>query len=159
GLCHHFLISAGLDAVKVGNIGKGFCHFLAESEADWYGVELSSFQLEDIVTFRPSVAVLVNITPDHLDRYGYSLDRYADAKMKIAQSMKEDDKLIYNAMDPVTVAKVMSADIETGLWSIRETDLVEGNRVFVRDDLMLDLSRSRLIGRHNQVNVIAAARA
>ena len=159
GLCHHFLHAAGIDAAKVGNVGEGFCHFLAEGRADWYVCELSSFQLEDVETFRPQVGILLNITPDHLDRYEYSLDKYADAKMRMMQNMTEEDTLIYNAMDPVTVAKVVSAESEERLWSIRETDLIGDDKVYVKDDLILDLSRSRLMGRHNQVNVIAAARA
>jgi UDP-N-acetylmuramoylalanine--D-glutamate ligase len=159
GLCHHLLQSAGIKAAKVGNVGEGFCHYLAEHTADWYVCELSSFQLEDVMTFRPDVAILLNITPDHLDRYEYSLDKYADAKMKIVQAMTEEDTLIYNAMDPVTVAKVVSTQMEARLWTIRETDLIGDDKVFVKDDLILDLSTSRLMGRHNQINVIAAARA
>ena len=159
GLCHHFLHAAGIDAAKVGNVGEGFCHFLAEGRADWYVCELSSFQLEDVETFRPQVGILLNITPDHLDRYEYSLDKYADAKMRMMQNMTEEDTLIYNAMDPVTVAKVVSAESEERLWSIRESDLIGDDKVYVKDDLILDLSTSRLMGRHNQVNVIAAARA
>ena len=159
GLCHHFLHAAGIDAAKVGNVGEGFCHFLAEGRADWYVCELSSFQLEDVETFRPQVGILLNITPDHLDRYEYNLDKYADAKMRMMQNMTEEDTLIYNAMDPVTVAKVVSAESEERLWSIRESDLIGDDKVYVKDDLILDLSTSRLMGRHNQVNVIAAARA
>ncbi|MEO6131647.1 MAG: UDP-N-acetylmuramoyl-L-alanine--D-glutamate ligase [Saprospiraceae bacterium] len=159
GLCHHFLQTAGIDAAKVGNVGEGFCHYLAEHDADWYVCELSSFQLEDIETFRPDVAILLNITPDHLDRYAYSLDKYAEAKMKIVESMTENDTLIYNAMDPVTVAKVVSSQIEARIWTIRESDMIGDDKVFVKDDLILDLSKSRLIGKHNQVNVNAAARA
>jgi UDP-N-acetylmuramoylalanine--D-glutamate ligase len=159
GLCHHFLQAAGMDAAKVGNVGEGFCHFLAGGRADWYVCELSSFQLEDVETFRPEIAILINITPDHLDRYDYSLDKYADAKMRMMRNMKEEDTLIYNAMDPVTVAKVIGGESEERLWSIRETDLIGDDKVYVKDDLVLDLSRSRLMGRHNQVNVIAAARA
>lgn len=158
-LCHHFLKSAGINAAKVGNVGEGFCHFLAEHTADWYVCELSSFQLEDVFTFKPEVAVILNITPDHLDRYDYSLDKYADAKMRIARSMTETDTLIYNAMDPVTVAKVASTQMDARLWSIRESDLAGDDKVYIKDDLMLDMSTSRLMGKHNQVNVIAAARA
>jgi UDP-N-acetylmuramoylalanine--D-glutamate ligase len=159
GLCHHFLHEAGINAAKVGNVGEGFCHFLVEHEADWYVCELSSFQLEDVETFRPEIGILLNITPDHLDRYEYSLDKYADAKMRMVQRMTEEDTLIYNAMDPVTVAKVVSTHMEARLWSIRETDLIGDEKVYVKDDLVLDLSTSRLMGRHNQVNVLAAARA
>ncbi len=159
GLCHHFLESAGMKAAKVGNIGEGFCHFLAAHSADWYVCELSSFQLEDVETFRPTIAILLNITPDHLDRYEYNLDKYAEAKMRIVRNMKEDDTLIYNAMDIVTVAKVTSGQREARLWSMRETDLIGDEQVYVKDDLVLDLSLSRLMGKHNQVNVLAAARA
>lgn len=159
GLCHHFLQSAGIIAAKVGNVGEGFCHFLVEQRADWYVCELSSFQLEDIKTFRPDIAIILNITPDHLDRYDYNLDLYAEAKMKIAESMGENDTLIYNAMDPVTVAKIVSTQIDARLWSIRESDLTDDEKVFIKEDLILDLSTSRLMGRHNQVNVVAAARA
>jgi UDP-N-acetylmuramoylalanine--D-glutamate ligase len=159
GLCHHFLQSSGIDAAKVGNVGEGFCHFLAESEADWYVCELSSFQLEDIASFRPEVAILLNITADHLDRYDYSIDKYADAKMKIVQSMEDTDTLIYNAMDPITVAKVSTTQMEAKMWSIRQTDMIGDDKVYVNDDLILDLSRSKLMGRHNQLNVIAAGRA
>jgi UDP-N-acetylmuramoylalanine--D-glutamate ligase len=159
GLCHHFLHEAGIHAAKVGNVGEGFCHYLAVSRADWYVCELSSFQLEDVITFRSNVAILLNITPDHLDRYDYSLDRYAEAKMRITKAMTEEDTLIYNAMDPVTVAKVISTQMESRLWSIRESDLIGDDKVFVKDNLILDMSTSRLMGKHNQVNVIAAARA
>ncbi len=159
GLCHHLLVSAGINAAKVGNVGEGFCQYLAEHHADWYVCELSSFQLEDIITFRPDVAIILNITPDHLDRYGYNMDLYAEAKLRIVKEMKEDDTLIYNAMDPITVTKVITAQVESRLWSIRETDLIGDDKVFVTDDLTLDMSTSRLIGRHNQVNLIAAARA
>jgi UDP-N-acetylmuramoylalanine--D-glutamate ligase len=112
-----------------------------------------------VETFRPQIAILLNITPDHLDRYEYSLDKYAEAKMRMMRNMTEEDTLIYNAMDPVTVAKVVSGEGQERLWSIRETDLIDDDKVYVKDDLILDLSRSRLMGRHNQVNVIAAARA
>jgi len=159
GLCHHFLESDGIKAAKVGNVGESFCQYLAEHSADWYVCELSSFQLEDVITFRPDIAILLNITPDHLDRYDYDLDKYADAKMMITRSMTESDTLIYNAMDPVTVAKVVSTQMEARLWSLRETDMPGDDKVFVKDDLILDMSVSRLMGKHNQVNVIAAARA
>ena len=159
GLCYHLLHEAGIRAAKVGNVGEGFCHYLAQSTADWYVCELSSFQLEDVIAFRSNVAILLNITPDHLDRYDYSLDKYAEAKMRIVNAMTEEDTLIYNAMDPVTVAKVVSTQMEARLWSIRESDLLGDEKVYVKEDLVLDMSTSRLMGKHNQVNILAAARA
>ena len=127
--------------------------------ADWYVCEVSSFQLEDIVAFRPDIGILLNITEDHLDRYDYDIDRYAEAKMRLALNMTEADTLIYNAMDPITLAKISGAQVHPRLWSIRTSDLNGPDKVFVTDDFVLDLSRSRLMGRHNQVNVLAAARA
>lgn len=159
GLCYHLLHEAGIRAAKVGNVGEGFCHYLVQSTADWYVCELSSFQLEDVIAFRSNVAILLNITPDHLDRYDYSLDKYAEAKMRIVNAMTEEDTLIYNAMDPVTVAKVVSTQMEARLWSIRESDLLGDEKVYVKEDLVLDMSTSRLMGKHNQVNILAAARA
>jgi UDP-N-acetylmuramoylalanine--D-glutamate ligase len=159
GLCHHFLAEAGISAAKVGNVGEGFCHHLVTHTADWYVCEVSSFQLEDIVAFRSDIGILLNITEDHLDRYGYDIDRYAEAKMRLALNMTEADTLIYNAMDPVTLAKISAANIQPRLWSIRTSDLDGPDKVCVTDDIVLDLSRSRLMGRHNQVNVLAAARA
>jgi UDP-N-acetylmuramoylalanine--D-glutamate ligase len=159
GLCYHLLREAGIHAAKVGNVGESFCEFLAKGKADWYVCELSSFQLEDVIRFRPNIAILLNITPDHLDRYDYSLDKYAEAKMRITAAMTEEDTLIYNAMDPVTVAKVISTQMEPRLWSIRETDLIGDEKVYVKEDTVLDMSTSRLMGKHNQINLIAAARA
>jgi UDP-N-acetylmuramoylalanine--D-glutamate ligase len=140
-------------------VGDSFSQYLAENTADWYVCELSSFQLEDVIDFRPEVAIILNITPDHLDRYDYSLDKYAEAKLRIVHAMREEDTLIYNAMDPVTVAKVVSTQMEPRLWSIRETDLLGDDKVYAREDLVLDMSTSRLMGRHNQINLLAAARA
>ena len=159
GLCYHLLHEAGMNAAKVGNVGDSFSQYLAENTADWYVCELSSFQLEDVIDFRPEVAIILNITPDHLDRYDYSLDKYAEAKLRIVHAMREEDTLIYNAMDPVTVAKVVSTQMEPRLWSIRETDLLGDDKVYAREDLVLDMSTSRLMGRHNQINLLAAARA
>lgn len=159
GLCHHFLVSSGISAAKVGNVGEGFCHYLAEHSADWYVCELSSFQLEDIETFRPDIAVLLNITPDHLDRYDYDLDRYAAAKMRIIQSMKANDTFIFNGMNPETVKKVMTAQTEAQLWEMKEADMEGDDKIIVQENLVLDMSTSRLMGKHNQVNVLAAARA
>lgn len=104
--------------------------------------ELSSFQLEDVNTFRPDIAIILNITPDHLDRYDYNIDLYAEAKMRIVKEMREEDTLIYNAMDPITVTKVITAQVESRQWSIRETDLMEDDKVFIQDDFILDMSKS-----------------
>lgn len=93
-LTHHILRKAGLNAGLAGNIGKSFALAVAEQEHDYYVLELSSFQLDDIETFSPHIAVLLNITPDHLDRYG-TLDRYIDSKFRITLNQKTTDHFIF----------------------------------------------------------------
>lgn len=91
-LVHHLLRSAGIKSAAVGNVGNSFCRSIVEDEADIWVCECSSFQLEDISTFQPSSAAIINITPDHLDRYE-SMEEYAQAKLRIAQNLSEDDVL------------------------------------------------------------------
>lgn len=98
-LIYHLLVSAGTKAALCGNIGSSFARHVAttQSPPDWYVVEVSSFQLDDTIAFRPHIAVITNITPDHLDRYNYDFEQYAVAKFKIAQHQNERDFLIYGA--------------------------------------------------------------
>ena len=100
-LCQHLLSVSGIDAVACGNVGTGFCRILAQQNRAWYVIEISSFQLDDIETFRPDIGILLNITADHLNRYHGDLIQYAAAKMRIAENMLDEDLLIYNAKDPV----------------------------------------------------------
>ena len=105
GLLHHLLVTGGLDAGCAGNIGDSFAGAVAEArqrpegDRDIWVVEASSFQLEDTVEFRPDVALLLNLTPDHLDRHG-DVDGYGDAKWNITSRQTADDHLIVNADDP-----------------------------------------------------------
>ena len=101
GLTYHLLQTAGLDVAVGGNIGKSFARLLAEEALHaFYVLELSSFQLDDIKTFRPNVSMILNITPDHLDRYDYKFENYAASKFRIAMNQVEGDVLIYNGNDP-----------------------------------------------------------
>ncbi len=100
-LIHHILKSAGLNVALAGNIGKSFARLVAEREFDYYVLELSSFQLEGVYDFKADIAVLLNITPDHLDRYGNDLQRYIDAKMRIIRNQEVGDALIYWIDDPI----------------------------------------------------------
>ncbi len=94
-LIHFILQKAGLDVALVGNIGWSFSEQVCRHDAAYYVVEVSSFQLEDCYSFRPRIAVITNITPNHLDRYGYDMNRYADAKMRITQAQSDVDQFIY----------------------------------------------------------------
>jgi len=105
------LRDAGLDTACVGNIGRSWARDLAARRAEgrppapYCSVEVSSFQLDGLDSFRPEVAILLNITPDHLDRYGYDLDRYADSKWRITAFQTPDDVLVLNADDPLSLAR------------------------------------------------------
>jgi UDP-N-acetylmuramoylalanine--D-glutamate ligase len=101
GLTYHLLKTAGADVAVGGNIGKSFARLLIEEEIhDYYVLELSSFQLDDIKTFRPNVSMILNITPDHLDRYDYKFDNYVASKFRIMMNQGEGDTVIYNGNDP-----------------------------------------------------------
>jgi UDP-N-acetylmuramoylalanine--D-glutamate ligase len=105
-LLYHLLQKAGLNVGLAGNVGKSFARMLTEETHEYYVLEISSFQLDDIAQLKLPIAILLNITPDHLDRYQYSLERYADAKLKIAKNSGKEDHFIYNADDEV-VAQAM----------------------------------------------------
>lgn len=102
-LIYHMLKKAGFDVVLAGNIGSSFARQVAKGEHDYYVLELSSFQLEDMYEFKADVAVLLNITPDHLDRYGNDMQRYADAKLRIARNQTPSDSFIYSSDDEETL--------------------------------------------------------
>lgn len=103
---HHMLVQAGKDAALAGNVGQSFAAQLAEKDRDYWVLELSSFQLEGMFEFRADIAILLNITPDHLDRYNGSFEAYADAKMRITQNQTPKQALIYWADDPVIDARL-----------------------------------------------------
>lgn len=94
-MTHHVLVSSGVNAGVAGNVGKSFAEQVATENYDWYVLELSSFQLDGIKEFRADISVLLNITPDHLDRYENSFEKYADAKMRIAMNAKPEDYFIF----------------------------------------------------------------
>lgn len=100
-LIYHILKSAGLNVGLGGNIGKSFARQVAEENFDYYVLELSSFQLENMYTFKADIAILLNITPDHLDRYDHNMQNYVDAKMRITQNQTSDDAFIYWEEDPI----------------------------------------------------------
>ncbi len=124
-LCFHLLHDAGVDVALCGNVGTSFCRVLTEEERAWYVVEISSFQLDDVDTFRPDIGILLNITPDHLNRYGGSMMAYADAKMKIAGRMQANDLLIYNAKDKVILDMLSMRSYECELLGVTDADSAE----------------------------------
>lgn len=105
-LLYHILKSAGLNVGLAGNVGSSFAKQVAEEEYDYYVLELSSFQLEAMTEFHADYAIILNITPDHLDRYAYEMQNYVDAKMKILNNQTSDNALVYWANDPLIVNEI-----------------------------------------------------
>ena len=111
-LIYHIFKSAGYDAGLAGNIGHSLALQVAEEPHEYYIIELSSFQLDNMYDFRANIAVLLNITPDHLDRYDFKMQNYVDAKMRILQNQTEDDAFIYWADDPIISRELKEYDIK-----------------------------------------------
>jgi UDP-N-acetylmuramoylalanine--D-glutamate ligase len=105
-LLHHMMKKAGLNVGLAGNIGKSFAMSVAEDYYDYYVLEISSFQLDGMFEFKPDIAILLNITPDHLDRYDYNLQKYIDSKFKLTQNLSEDEYFIYCSDDEITIREL-----------------------------------------------------
>ncbi|MDZ7877517.1 MAG: UDP-N-acetylmuramoyl-L-alanine--D-glutamate ligase [Saprospiraceae bacterium] len=177
GLTYHLLKTAGADVAVGGNIGKSFARLLAEEAVhDYYVLELSSFQLDDIATFRPDVSMILNITPDHLDRYDYKFDNYVAAKFRVMMNQGQGDVFIYNNNDPELVKKfdAYQGDIKT--IPVRADDWKVGKPIVLREtksrtskemgktktvfvDYHYDLTNPHLQGPHNYFNALCAIHA
>ncbi|MCE3008280.1 MAG: UDP-N-acetylmuramoyl-L-alanine--D-glutamate ligase [Bacteroidetes bacterium] len=170
-LIYHILKKGGLDVGLCGNIGNSFARMVAQDPHAWYCVEVSSFQLDHVVHFRPHIAVLTNIYENHLNRYGGSMQRYADAKMRISQNQGPDDYLVYCADSPVLVdALARNPTQATQIpYAFEEAEDV---LVYIENQhIMLDLNKKlkakkteklpldalKLKGKHNQHNAMASA--
>ena len=111
-LIYHIFKAAGYDAGLAGNIGHSLALQVAEEPHEYYIIELSSFQLDNMYDFRANIAVLLNITPDHLDRYDFNMQNYVDSKMRILQNQTQDDAFIYWADDPIISRELKKYDIK-----------------------------------------------
>ena len=165
-LIFHILKKAGMNAVMTGNVGNSFAMAVAEGSYDYYVIELSSFQLDGMYEFKADVAVLMNITPDHLDRYGYKLQNYIDAKFRITQNQTKSDYLIYWDGDPVIRSELSKKQYGMTLLPFSD-EKTEGMAAYLEnDELILDYpNKTKLMtihelalkGRHNIYNSMAAA--
>jgi len=164
-LTYHILKNAGLKVGLGGNIGKSFAWQVATEDYDFYVLEISSFQLDDIQTFRPNVSVMTNITPDHLDRYNYELQNYVEAKFNIAKYQTETDFFIYCADDEITMQNMERYPTKAQKIPFSFTkEFAEGG--FVKNETIIinhqnsqfTMSTSELgiKGRHNIYNSLAA---
>ncbi len=167
-LCYHMCRQSGLDAALVGNIGYSFARQVAEDPKPWYVAEISSFQLDDIAFFRPDVAILTNITEDHLDRYDYEFTNYIASKFRITQNQTDKDYFIFCEDDPVTMQYINRYSIKSNpLPTTMREELNKG--AYIRNGLMtvsagdekmqMSIYDFALKGKHNQYNTMAAALA
>ena len=164
-LTYEILKRAGLNVGLAGNVGKSFALQVAEENFDYYVIELSSYQLDGMFNFKADIAVLLNITPDHLDRYDYKMQNYVDSKMRIVQNQGPDDWFIYCDDDPIITAELEKRTINAtkvpfsitqilneGAWVENDTmKLNVNNKTF--DMTIYDLA---LQGKHNLYNSMAA---
>ena len=164
-LIYHILKSAGLNVALAGNIGVSFAKQVAEEKYDYYVLELSSFQLEGLYEFKADFAILLNITPDHLDRYNYNLQDYIDAKMRIIRNQKIDDAFIYWEDDPVVTREIEKLKPEVTRYPFGEVNkglsaaYIENGRIFINskgNTFNMELELLALEGMHNVYNSLAS---
>ena len=170
-MCYHILQKAGFNVGLGGNVGKSYARQVAEENFDYYVLELSSFQLDNTYTFRPDIAILCNITPDHLDRYNYEFQNYIDSKFRIAMNQTKDDYFIYCADDEVTVSNLATHKIdaqklpfsygkvmqEGAYVADKEFHLLENQSTTPNKILTMFINDFALKGIHNSYNSMAAA--
>lgn len=164
-LTHHILKNAGMNVVCAGNVGMSFAYSVAMEKADVYVLELSSFQLDGIVDFRPHIAVLTNITPDHLDRYGYVYQNYVDSKFLITKNQLASDHFVYCADSPDVVAELTKRNLKMNLHPFSVLQAQENGAYTTQDKLVINLTNKEfemnlhelsLQGKHNAYNAMAA---
>ncbi|MBP6967417.1 MAG: UDP-N-acetylmuramoyl-L-alanine--D-glutamate ligase [Prolixibacteraceae bacterium] len=165
-LIHHMLLKAGINAGLAGNVGKSFARQVTEENHDVYVIELSSFQLDDMYEFKAEVAVLMNITPDHLDRYNYEMQNYVNSKFRITQNQTSADYFVYFLDDPVTIAEMAKRELKATCIPF-SLNPVEGDGAGIKDNtLIINIKQKKfsmsildlaLQGKHNACNSMAAA--
>lgn len=164
-LLYHICKTAELDCAMVGNIGYSFARQVAEDPKPLYIIEVSSFQLDDIVTFRPNVSILLNITEDHLDRYNYVFDNYINSKFSIIKNQTMEDYFIYCLDDETIMQKFPLLTIHTNPLPFSMKQEVKKGGYIKGDQMMLRIQEERvsmsiydfaLKGKHNNYNTMAA---
>ena len=167
-LVYHILKNAGLNVGLAGNIGQSLALQVATDLYDFYVVELSSFQLDGMKEFKVDIAILLNITPDHLDRYEYNFQNYIDSKFRITQNQTEEDAFIFWENDPVIKAELAKRNIQSTMYpfSIDRTEktkaFIEQNELIIntlKSQFTMPTSELALQGVHNTYNSMAAGLA
>lgn len=163
-LIYHIFKEAGYDAGLAGNIGKSLALQVAEDPHEYYIIELSSFQLDNMYDFHANIAILLNITPDHLDRYDFCMQNYVDAKMRIIQNQTENDSFIYWNDDPIIKKELEKYDIKAILFPFSELKengsigYIEEGKYTIEKPTPFNMEQEELSlsGKHNIYNSLAA---
>ncbi|MCH2233658.1 MAG: UDP-N-acetylmuramoyl-L-alanine--D-glutamate ligase [Crocinitomicaceae bacterium] len=163
-LVHHILDKAGVKASLAGNIGYSLARQVVEDKSDYYVLELSSFQLDGMTEFKPYISILMNITPDHLDRYDYKMQNYVNSKFRITQNLGKDNWFIYNADDPIIQAELSKREFDCNMapFSIEKEEGMTGflsNKqinIQLNPVLIMSIHDLSLKGKHNAQNSLAA---
>jgi UDP-N-acetylmuramoylalanine--D-glutamate ligase len=165
-LTQYILESAGLNSTLVGNIGDSFAHAVATGKSDIYVIEVSSFQLEHLQYFKPSIGILTNLSPDHLDRYNYSMDEYAAAKINMTRNQDKGDFFIYCADDAESIQQLNKHSIHATHIPISiekpltQGAYAQGEYIHIQihtHTFMMSIGELSLKGRHNLYNSLAAS--
>ena len=167
-LIYYLLQQAGLNVGLGGNIGKSYAYQVATEHYDYYVLEISSFQLDNVYEFRPDIAIITNITPDHLDRYDYKMENYVAAKFRITRNLRPEDCFIFDSDDEITIGHLDKIILQAKMLPFSQKKEVEQG-AFVRDEKIVvryEESESEIYikelalgGRHNVYNSMAAALA
>lgn len=166
-LTYHILKKAGINVGLGGNVGESFAMQVANNNFDWYVLELSSFQLDSMFDFKADIAILTNITPDHLDRYEYKFEYYIDSKFRITQNQTEKDAFIYCLDDEVSAAEVRKRNLKAQIYTLScqpgntstNAYLIE-NKIHINinnNPFTMTLEELALQGKHNVYNSMAAS--
>ncbi|MCI1640790.1 MAG: UDP-N-acetylmuramoyl-L-alanine--D-glutamate ligase [Bacteroidales bacterium] len=165
-LIYYLMKNAGLNVGLGGNIGKSYAYQVATEHFDYYVLEISSFQLDNVYDFRPDIAVIMNITPDHLDRYGYNMENYVKAKFRITRNLRPEDCFIFDKDDEITIGHLDKIIISAKMLPFTQKGEVEQG-AFTKDDKFIVryedeecdvyLKELALGGKHNIYNSMAAA--
>ena len=164
-LTYHILKNAGVNVGLAGNIGKSFAYQVATEKFDWYVLELSSFMLDDMYEFKADVAVLLNITPDHLDRYEYKMENYVASKFRITQNQTANDVFIYCADDQETINGMASRSFTAQQMPFSIQKKIESGAYLDKDNIIINVHQQHfqmsitelaLQGKHNIYNSMAS---